>query len=293
MKISKSLIFLSGLVALLALVYAGLGLFWRTAGASYSFTTLHGQPVEIYGQGVYRFDTLLAAAGNRGTDLVTLLFALPLLVISLILYGRGSLKGGLLLTSALAYFVYNSISLTFGAAYNSLVFLYILAFSTSFFAFILACTTFNLAELPARFSPRLPRRWIAGFLFFAGVVTALVWLSDMVPAAMRGGVPGILASYTTVFTYVFDLAIIPPSTILAGVLLLRRDPMGYLLSPVLLVLCTLIGIVVIGQTVFQLNAGIRLNPGQFIGLVGSWVIMGSVAIALTIAFFRSIKQQAA
>lgn len=288
MRQSRALFWLSWLVAVLALIYAGLGLFGQDAGEPFSFTTLHGQTVQIDGRGVYRYDTVLSAAGNRGTDAATLFVALPLLVIASLLYRRGSRRGGLLLVGALSYFLYVSISLTFGAAYNSLVFVYVAAFSTSLFAFVLACTSIDLAALPAHASSRMPYRSIAAFLCFAGIVTALIWLSDMIPATAQGRVPIVLASYTTVFTYVFDLAVITPSAVLAGVLLLRRAPLGYLLAPVLLVLCTLIGVVVIGQTAFQIRTGITFNPGQFVGLIGSWVVMGAVAIILTIAFFRNL-----
>ncbi len=290
MKRSRTLLWLSWLAGLLALVYAGLGLFWQDAGSPFSFTTLHGQTVQIHGQGIYRYDTVLAAAGNRGTDAVTLLVALPLLVVASLLYRRGSLKGGLLLAGALTYFLYNSLSLAFGAAYNNLVFLYIAAFSASLFAFILACTAIDLPALPGHILPRMPHRGIAAFLCFAGIATAFIWLSDMAPAMAQGRAPLILASYTTVFTYVFDLAVITPATVLAGVLMLRRAPLGYLLAPVLMILCTLVGVAVIGQTTFQIRAGIVFNPGQFIGLIGSWIVMGVVAIGLTIAFFRNLSE---
>lgn len=286
---NRTLLWLSWLVALLALVYAGLGLFWQDAGEPFTFTTLRGETVQIYGQGVYHFDTVLNGAGNRGTDAATLLVALPLLVIANLLNRRGSRGGGLLLASALAYFLYISISLCFGAAYNRLVFLYIASFSTSLFAFILACTTIDVAALPVHASPRMPRRGIAAFLCFAGIATALIWLSDMIPAMMQGGAPAVLASYTTVFTYVFDLAVITPSAVLAGVLLLRRAPLGYLLAPIVMILCALVGVTVIGQTVFQIRAGIVFGPGQFIGLIGSWVVMGAIAIGLTISFFRNLQ----
>ena len=49
MKISQSLIRLCVLIALLVLVYSGLGLFWQNGGSPASFTSLRGQTVEIAG----------------------------------------------------------------------------------------------------------------------------------------------------------------------------------------------------------------------------------------------------
>jgi hypothetical protein len=43
MKTSKAVVWLSSLIVVLALVAAGIGLFWQDGGHSFSFTTLRGQ----------------------------------------------------------------------------------------------------------------------------------------------------------------------------------------------------------------------------------------------------------
>jgi hypothetical protein len=57
-----------------------------------SFTTVRGGVVDPFRAGVYRYDSMFSGAGNRGTDAVTLAIALPLLVISVLGYRRGSLR---------------------------------------------------------------------------------------------------------------------------------------------------------------------------------------------------------
>ena len=286
MKTNRPLLGLGWLVALLTIIYAGAGLFWESAGSPYEFVTLHGETVLINGHGIYHYDTLFSAQGFRGTDAVTLFIVVPLLMVVTLINRRETLRGRLLLAGVLSYFLYNAISLAFSAAYNNLVFVYILSLTASLFAFALALASVDLLALPSRIQPGLPHRVVAGFLFFTGAAVGLIWLSDMLPAFLQGGVPAVLDSYTTVFTYVFDLSVIMPATILAGVMLLRHTALGYLLSPVLLILCTLIGVVVIGQTLFQSNAGISIPPGQFFGLIGSWVILGAVAVVLLAVFLR-------
>ncbi len=95
MRTRGALTWLVPFIGVLAFLAAGAGLFWRDAGRSFTFTTLHGQVVEIYGQGLYRYDTVFSAAGNKGTDAVTLLVGLPLLVTAFLSYRRGALRGGL------------------------------------------------------------------------------------------------------------------------------------------------------------------------------------------------------
>jgi hypothetical protein len=50
------------------------------------------------------------------------------------------------------------------------------------------------------------------------------------------------------FTHGLDSATITPATVLTGIYLLRRKPLGYLLAPPLLVLCILNGLNVLAAT---------------------------------------------
>lgn len=288
MKNKPALNWLVPLIFILTLIAAGAGLVWQNEGASYTFSTLYGETVQIYGQGVYEHDTVFSAGASLGADLIALL-ALPLLAISFILYRRGSLRGGFLLAGALAYYLYYSASLGFIVAYNNLYLVYLALFSASFFAFILSLTMFDLPNLPASISARLPRRGLAIFMFVAGGGTAFIWLSDVINALTTGGVPEALGVNVSLITYSIDVGIIAPATLLAGVQLLRRAPLGYLLTGILTILLALIGAMVIGQTIMQLNVGVELSPGQMVGKVGTWVIMGGIALWLSIAFLRKLS----
>lgn len=288
MKISNTLTLLSLLATILVAVYAGIGLFSTGGEGPFEFTTLHGQTVEMYGRGIYRYDASFRAPIFRGTDAVTLFIGVPVLLIALAWYRRGSLRGGLLLTSMLAYFVYNSISLAFGAAYNNILLLYIGAFSLSFFALVIAFMCIDLDTLKARTSPRLPRIWIAVFLFIAGL-SVLVWLMDIVVALTTGGVPPILGPYTTEVTYVLDLAIILPTAYLAGILVLRRSPWGTLLASLLITVNLTVGLAVASQSIMQALDGIILAPAQYAAYVAPFVILSLFAAGLIISIQRNIS----
>jgi hypothetical protein len=291
MKASRAVVWLASLVAALALVASSAGLFWQDGGEPFSFVTLRGETVEIYGQGLYRYDTFLKAHIQRGTDAVTLFVCVPLLLTAMMLYRRGSLSGGLLLTGLLSYFLYNAALLALGTAYNDLVLVYIAYLSASFFAFVLSFRSIDLDFLAARVSSRLPRRLIAVFLFLAGAV-AFVWLTMIVGALLEGAAPDGLASYTTEPTFVFDLAITGPTAFLAGVLVLKRGPLGYLLAAILLVLYALVGLMVTAQTVAMELAGITIGIGQFVAFVASFMVMSAFAIWLMISFFGSLEEPA-
>jgi hypothetical protein len=289
MKGQPALNWLVPLIALIAVIISGIGLFSQGGDGPFPFTTVYGDTVEIYGQGIYRHDSSFVAALFRGTDAITLFVAIPLLLVSYLSYLRGSLRGSIFMIGMLLYFLYIGVTYTFSVIFNSLFLVYTALFSASLFATIIALATFDTQLLANKVTSALPRRGMAIFMFVAGLGTLLLWLSDLIGPLMTGQAPANLGPYTTMFTHGFDSAVITPATVIAGTYLLRRKPLGYLLAAPLLILCTNIGVVVIAQTGSQTLAGFVFPIGVYIGMIGSWVVMGAFAVGLTIAYFRNIS----
>ncbi len=292
MKISSIVVVLSSLVALLAAIAAATGLFLKDDGAPFSFSTLRGQTAQIFGQGLYRYDTLFFGAGFRGQDTVALFLGVPLLVISIVLYQRGSVSGQLLLTGTLGYFLYLYSSMALGASYNRLFLLYIVIFSASLFAFVQVFSSVNLDLVASQIPAGLPRRGLAIFMFAAGLVTLVVWGAPLVVALIKGGPPDRMDSYTTMVTYALDLATITPATFLCAVLILRSDPLGYVMAAPLLTLIVLLAPQIILSTVFQKSAGVPFTTGEVIGPVTGFVVLGLIAAWLLVAILRGLSRVA-
>lgn len=291
MKTSTPLLWLSLPIIVLALVAASAGLFWQGGSGPFSFTTLRGEQVEIYGQGLYQYDIPIIALGFKMADAVTLSLAIPLLILALVLYRRGSLRGGILLAGVLAYFLYNYSSLALGAAYNKLFLVYVAIMSLSLFAFVIALGTFDPVALVTHFLPTLPQRAIGLYLIVSGAILLLLWLAlSIVPALLRGEAPPEVWSYTTVTTFVLDLGIIAPALIVAGALLLRRAPFGYLLSAVLLVFTVISGVNLTAGGIAQLLSGV-ITMSQFIGMSASFSVLTLFALVYTVALFRSFRSR--
>jgi hypothetical protein len=286
---SRAVLRLAALAGMIAIVTALSGLLWQHEGSRFSFTTLNGQTVEIYGQGLYRNDTVFSAAAFTGTDVVTLLVAVPLLFVAIRLTQRGALRGAFLLTGALSYLLYNGASMGLGAAYNPLFLGYVALFSVSLFAFATAFRIINRPDLPALIRSGLPHRALAIFLFVAGIGTGLIWLSDVVGALIAGQAPPMLGPYTTKITYTLDIGIITPIAVLSGALVLRRNALGYAMAFPITLLCLLIGVVVVAQTITQLAFGISYNPVQFAVFIVTWVIMSIFAGWLVVVFLRHLE----
>jgi hypothetical protein len=290
MKQQTSLNWLTPLIIIITIITAGMGLFSQGGDGPFIFTTLHGSTVEIYGQGLYRNDSTFVGALFKGTDAITLFVSIPLLIVSYLSYRRGSMRGSIFMMAMLTYFLYNSASLTFSAAFNPLFLLYAASFSASLFATIIAFTTFDTHTLLNRVLPGAPHRGTAIFMFIAGFGTLVLWISELIGPLMTGQAPANIGPYTTMFTHGFDSAVITPAAVITGVYLLRRKPLGYLFAAPMLILCTLIGIVVISQTISQTLYGFVFPIGVYIGMIGSWVVMGAFAVGLTIAFFRNFSE---
>lgn len=292
MKTSDTVVRLSWLVAALAVLAAGAGLFWQGGGAPYAFTTLRGQEAQIFGQGLYAYDTLLTGAGFKGQDAVALFLGVPLLVLTTVLYRRGSLRGSLLLTGALGYFLYVYASMALSAAYNRLFLVYVALFAASLWAFIRLFSSFDLQLLGAHLSGPVPRRGLVAFLFASGGVTLIIWGLPLVISLISGGPLGRLDTYTTAVTYALDLAIITPALFVAGALIRRGSALGYLTAMPLLTLIVLLLPMIVLSTVFQSTAGVPFTPGEIIGPICGFALLGVIGVWLLAALLRGIPARA-
>lgn len=289
MKQQTALYWLVPLIAILAAITASVGLFSTNGDGPFQFTTLRNETVEIYGRGLYQYDTPLIAVGYRVSDAFTLIAGIPLLLISLWLYRRGSIRGKILLTSTLLFFFYNFGSLAVGAAYNDLLLIYILLTMATCLGSISLLMSFDPLTFPMLFSERVPRRGISNFFIISGAALFCIWLFlSIVPALLAGGVPPELASYTTVITFVLDMGIIAPMLVATGILFRRRESLGYVLSSVLLVFIDALGMSLLAMGIGQQIAGL-MNIGQFIGFVVSFAILTLFSLGFTIVLFRNIE----
>lgn len=287
---SPVVVSLSALIAVLAAFVTVVGLFSQGGPGEFPFKTVRGETVQMFGQGIYRYDTLFQGAINRGTDIVTLLLGVPLLVTFSVLYRRGSLRGRLLLSGILASFVYVYANMALSAAYNTLYLAYVALFSASVYALVLTLGSIDPEALGARLSATVPWRMTARFMFVAGAVPALLWLSDVVGQLLQGEVPKHLDSYTTNVTYSLDLAIITPACVVAGMLLLRHAAHGYLMAfPLLGIVVMLVPEIIVG-TVSQLAAGVTLSPGEIVGPVVGFLLLGIVALGILVSLVRNVAE---
>jgi hypothetical protein len=286
MKYQSALKWLIPFIFLLALFAAAAGLFYQKSGQSYTYTNHRGETVTINGQGLYYYDTVSSVAQMQGNDLVTLLVGLPLLAASTWLALRGSLRGHLLLTGTLGFFLYTYMSMSMLTAYNAFFLIYVALFGLSLYAFILSMLSFDLANLPQRFSPHLPHGWIAGVLFAVGGFLLLAWLGKIVPPLLQNQTPP-LENTTTLVIQAMDLVLIVPLAILAGVLLLRRSAWGYLLAAVAILKGLTMGLAV---STMAINMALRGVPDS-LGIMIPFLVLTLLILVSAVVLLKNIEAQ--
>ncbi len=283
MKFQKPLTWLIIPIITLSLFAAGMGLFYQSPGQPMAYKTLRGEQVTINRQGLYWFDTVSMAAQMQGNDFITLTVGLPLLIISTVLAFRGSLRGRLLLTGTLGFFLYTYMSMSMLTAYNNLFLVYVCLFGMSLYAFILSMLSFDLADLPAHFSPNLPGKTMAGLMFLVGAFLTLAWLGRILPPLLQNSTPA-LENTTTLVIQAMDLVLIVPLAVLSGILLLKRSAWGYLLGSVFILKSITMGL---GVSAMGINMALKGVPDS-LGILVPFLTITMVNIWLAVVLLKCI-----
>lgn len=278
--------FLSYLVVLLTFIAALVGIFYTFGGERFVVENIYGESIELYGDGIYQYNSVLKAMGNKGTDMVMLIVA-TLFALFTVRREKSSLFRLLQIGTLTALFYYSS-CLVFGVTFNSLFPVYVMLFSSSLFLLIRLLSEWIKESNISEKAQGRNFRGTALFTIISGC-SVLVWLEFILPAVMSGTPLSNIEIYTTEATFVLDLGIILPVYIACGIALLRKKEIGYKLTPILLIFITIIGLTVIGQNIYQTNAGVMIPQRQFFTLVISFAVLGIIATFLNIRFVKYLK----
>jgi hypothetical protein len=287
--VNRALRRLPGLIAAVGAGVSAVGLLWRPSGDPVSAVTPRGQTVQLAGDGLYRFDTVFTAAGNTAVDAVVLALGVPLVVRAWLEHRKGSPRGTLLLAGSLGYLLYVYANYALGVAYNPLYLAYVTLLSASLFGLAAAVGAVDRAALAVvAADAHLPHRFLSRFLLTAAAVTAAVWLQPLVTALLQGSAPDLLDVYTTTVTYSLDLAVIAPAAALAGLLVRRRRPVGYLMAAPLLTTIVLLLPTIALSTALQAAAGVTFTAAEVIGPIAGFGVLGATASWLLGRLLRAV-----
>jgi hypothetical protein len=190
----------------------------------------------------------------QGTDLATLLLAVPVLAVGLWQASRGSAAGRLAVVAGLLYLVYNYAIFAFSVAMNPLTAVHIAIFGLALWSLLLAGR--SAVDGAEAVTERLKRRVAGGLLISVAAMFGLLWLGQIAAVATTGVLPPDLlkAHISSNPVYALDLAFFLPLCAIAGIGLLRRNGAAAFAFP-MLVWLPLMGAGVVGGMVLMAVAG--------------------------------------
>ena len=227
-------------------------------------------------QGQYR-DVEWIRATWFGNDWVTLILALPLLVVALARVRRGSVRGQLLWLGMLGYSTYNYAFYLFGAALNVFFPLYAILLVLSVVGLILALSRIDVSAVAGGFAVRTPVRIIGGVLVGIGVGLACLWLAMWAGYAFAGR-PTPIEPEAFKLVAALDLTVMVPALTTGGILLWRGAAWGFVLATLAGVQGALYLLVLAVNSLIMIRRDLAEPPGE----LPIWIPLGLITAAVTV-----------
>jgi hypothetical protein len=283
-------IFILCILGMALLLIASLaGIISDDGGDPYTFTSLRGEDIDIYGgQGIYQNDSVYKAVMFRGFDWASLLLCCPLFAWGMYLYRRGKLKGQLLLGAVFNYFAYIYLIGVMGNAFNVMFLVWTGIFSTGLFGLALVLQDVDLVALPRKLETDFPRKSLAVYTVALGAFLPIPYLAQIVPACITSSPPATLEIYTTLELAALEMGIMAPLHIVGGVLLWRRKPWGYMIS---IPLALTASITFIALSIAQWLLHFSFQVGSIADVI-QMLVFAVIASGFSFVTFKRIKKAA-
>lgn len=163
-------------------------------------------------------------------DLITLVLAVPFLLLSIYYAQKGSLKAQLIWIGSIWYLLYNYVFYLYGAQFNSFFLLYILLFSLAIFALTLTLYNLNVSQVEESIQKQTPYRMISGFLFFFAFALGVPWIAIALGFIISGQVP----PFEMVIVFATDLSFLVSVLIFSAIMLWKKNVWGFVLAAMIM-----------------------------------------------------------
>lgn len=237
---------------------------------------------------VYALEHPNWAAQGVGQDAVNVALAVPLLLVATWRARRGSRGAWLVWLGVLIYLAYSYALYAFFVHFGPWFPVYVAALGLSFHLLLGGLLGTDRDALARAFAPRPPVRLTGGLLLALGAAFYALWGSEVAGALLAGTAPASASEigFAVNPVHVLDMGLLLPATILAGGLLLRRRPLGYLLAAPLLVFLAVMGAAILAMVVVMMQRG-------FPPAVPVLVAIGlstALSLVVLVAFLRGLAR---
>jgi hypothetical protein len=174
----------------------------------------------LYRSAIYPTDELLRSF--VANDVVNLIIGVPILLGSLWYARRGKLVGLLFWPGALMYVLYNYVAYVFGTPLSWAFLSYLALVTSSAYTLIGLVASVDGEAVRRRLAGAVPERLSGGILIGLGILM-LVRAVGVIAAALTSRTP---VAVTELSVLIADF-LLAPASVVGGVLLWRRNPLGY------------------------------------------------------------------
>ncbi len=223
---------------------------------------------------LYR-DNALVSATFRGQDVVTLVVAVPLLVVGLVAEVHGSARGRVLWLGMLFFAVYGYLFYAVAAAFNPLFLLYVATVALPLYALLFSVPRVDLVALGQAMTGRVARVVAIAYTGLVAVGLSLLWTGISLVSVASGRVPQPIvdSGHPTGVVFAIDLVLLVPPMLLAAIWLAQRRPLGWALAGVMSVGGSIYTLTLAGASVEvtrqQVGAGSELPIWAALTMLGA------------------------
>jgi hypothetical protein len=242
----------------------------------------------VFSPETYAQDAEYFATQGIAQDFVSLFITLPVLVISFIFALRGSLRARMIWLGMVGYTLYSYILYAFFVSFNSLFLVYSGTLALSIYALIGTISTTDCqaamqAVLVNRQDPARFKRRTAITLFVVAGLFYFLWLSEIIPALLSGITPQSIIDngLPTNPVHVLDLSFLLPGLIITGILVLKDNPLGYVITPIFYSYAAMLGLAIIAMVILMAQQGFELVIPQVVIFSLMTVVMTGLTINYT------------
>ena len=221
-----------------------------------------------------------------GNDLVTLVIAAPLLVVSALRSYRGSVRWLLSWLGVLGYALYNYAFYLFGATLNVFFLLYIAAAVSAGGALIVALSSIDAGRTASAFRAETPVRVVGGSLIGIALGLGSIWIA-MWAAYVFADTPTPVDPEAFKLVAALDLSLMVPALLCGGMLLWRRSPWGFIAASIAAIQGSLYLLVLSLNSFVAIHRGFAQAPGQ----LPVWTPLAMVMIALTAILIANVRNE--
>lgn len=224
----RIIIILSSIIVVFTMFATIMGIFSTGGPGEYTYETIREITITLYGIGIYRHMSSEVAIQGIAQDYVTLFLAIPFFIASLYFALKGSLRARFVFLGTVSYLFLTYLFYLNMAMYNALFLVYVVLLGATFFTLILSLSSVDVSSFHTTFK-HVPAKFTGWFLVVNSMLIGLMWLSVVVPPLLDGTIyPLSLEHYTTLVVQGFDLGLMLPLSVVAGVLYMKKTSYGYL-----------------------------------------------------------------